>query len=62
MWNPFLKTNQAEHIFILDYYGYHIVDNQSELTIPQELFLLMGKPKFDKKIADEQERRMKRNG
>ena len=59
MLNPFLKTKEAEHIFILDYYGYKIVEKQSDLTIPQELFLLMGKPRFDKKIEEEQKKRMK---
>ena len=62
MLNPFLKTKEAENIFILDYYGYHIVNKQGDLTLPQELFFLMGKPKFDKKLYDEQERSIKRNG
>ena len=60
MWKGFLKTNEAQNIFILDYYGYPLVEKQGDLTVPQELFLLLGKPKFDKKLRDEAERNMKR--
>ena len=60
MWKGFLKTREAEHIFILDYYGYPLASKQGELTIPQELFLLLGKPKFDKKLHDEAEKQSKR--
>ena len=60
MWNSFLRTKEAEAIFILDYYGYHIATKQSDLTIPQELFLLLGKPEFDKKIQEEAEKNSKR--
>lgn len=56
----FLKTKEAEHIFILDYYGYPIAEKQGDLTIPQELFLLMGKPVFDKKLREEAEKNSKR--
>ena len=54
------KKNEAQNIFILDYYGYPLVEKQGDLTVPQELFLLLGKPKFDKKLRDEAERNMKR--
>jgi hypothetical protein len=53
MWKTFLKTKEADTIFILDYHGYHLVDKQGDLTIPQELFLLLGKPKFDKKVYEQ---------
>lgn len=60
MSNSFLKTKDAEAIFILDYYGYKIAEKQGDLTVPQELFILLGKPEFDKKIHKEQEKHMKR--
>ena len=53
MLKTFLKKPEAEHIFILDYYGYKIVEKQSDLTRPQELFILLGKPEFDEKINKE---------
>lgn len=60
MLKTFLKTKEAEAIFILDYYGYKIVEKQGDLTIPQELFLLMGKPEFDNKLREEAEKKSKR--
>jgi len=59
MWKDFLKTNDAINIFILDHYGYPIVTEQSELTRVQEMFILLGKPKFDKKLNDIQEKKLK---
>ena len=50
MSNSFLKTNEAQNILVLDYYGYKLTERQGELTRPQELFLLIGKVEFDKKI------------
>ena len=58
MWKGFLRTNEAEHIFILDYYGYPLAGKQGDLTIPQEMFILLGKPKFDKKLKELSEREM----
>lgn len=59
MSKTFLNTKEAEAIFVLDYYGYPLAHKQGDLTIPQELFLLLGKPKFDKKINKEQEKQYK---
>ena len=60
MWKGFLKTKEAEAIFVLDYYGYPIVKKQGDLTIPQELFILIGKPEFDKRLHKEAEKHSKR--
>ena len=60
MWKNFLRTKEAEQIFVLDYYGYRLVDKQADFTIPQEMFYLMGKPLFDEKIRKEQEKHMKK--
>lgn len=57
MYNNFLKTDEAKQIFVLDYYGYKIVEKQADLTIPQELFILLGKPKFDERLQKESEKK-----
>ncbi len=62
MLNSFLKTKEAEAIFVLDYYGYPIANKQGDLTIPQELFLLMGKPDFDKRLNEQAEKNYKKHG
>lgn len=38
----FLKTNEAKQIIIFEDKGYRLTSEQSELTIPQELFLFFG--------------------
>ena len=43
----------------MDYYGYPIVEKQGDLTIPQELFILLGKPEFDEKLHKEREKHNK---
>jgi len=44
----------------LDYYGYHLAERQGDLTVPQELFLLIGKPLFDKRMQERAEKESKR--
>lgn len=39
----FLKTDEASKIIWLDYCGYHLCDNQMDLTYPQSLFLYKGR-------------------
>lgn len=43
MWKSFLKTEEAKSIIWLDYCGYHLRDNQSDLTIIQMVFLVKGR-------------------
>lgn len=42
MSNNFLRTNEGKQIIIFEDKGYRLTDKQSELTIPQELFLYYG--------------------
>jgi hypothetical protein len=42
----FLKTNEASQIIWLDYCGYHLADNQMDLTPLQTLFLTKGRLKL----------------
>lgn len=39
-------------MIILDYYGYHLTTKQSDLTINQELFLIIGRYMLDKEMYD----------
>ena len=43
MLKTFLKTNEGKNIIWLDYCGYHLTNVQSDLTIPQKLFLVKGR-------------------
>lgn len=42
MSNNFLRTNEGKQIIIFEDKGYRLTNRQSELTIPQELFLYYG--------------------
>ena len=42
MSNNFLRTNEGKQIIIFEDKGYRLTDKQSELTIPQEMFLFYG--------------------
>ena len=42
-------------MIILDYYGYHLTNKQSELTRNQELFLLVGRYMLDKELYEQRE-------
>ncbi|WP_156929597.1 hypothetical protein [Methanobrevibacter wolinii] len=39
----FLKTDEAKNIIWLDYCGYHIADNQNNLTFIQNIFISKGR-------------------
>ena len=55
----FLKTNSGRNIILLDYYGYHIVEKQSDMTVLQEMFILKGRYELDKEIAEAEENEIK---
>ena len=42
MSKTFLRTNEGKQIIIFEDKGYRLTNRQSELTIPQELFLYYG--------------------
>ena len=42
MSNNFLRTNEGKQIIIFEDKGYRLTSKQSDLTIPQELFLYYG--------------------
>jgi len=39
----FIKTRDGWNIIWLDYCGYHLVDNQCDLTVAQQVFLVKGR-------------------
>lgn len=41
LWNPFVETNSANEIFILDQLGYKLADDQRDLTPLQRRFLIL---------------------
>ena len=52
MLKDFLKTSEGRNIIILDHYGYHLTNKQSDLTVSQEQFLLIGRYMLDKEMYD----------
>jgi len=46
----FLKTDEGKQIIWLDYCGYHIRDNQRDLTIVQNIFLTKGRLELYKEM------------
>lgn len=56
MLKGFLATNEGKRIIIFEDQGYQLTHLQSELTIPQELFLYYGWEWLNK----EREKRMKK--
>ncbi len=42
MSKTFLRTNEGRQIIVFEDKGYRLTDKQSELTIPQEMFLFHG--------------------
>lgn len=60
MWTNFLKTNEAQEIILLDYRGYHLATTQRQLTYAQRLFILKGRNKLDKEMAEAEEKEMKK--
>lgn len=43
MSKTFLKTNEGRNIIMLDYFGYHLTNSLSDLTVPQYMFILLGR-------------------
>ena len=43
MQKNFLKTEEAKSVIWLDYCGYHLKSNQSDLTLIQSVFLIKGR-------------------
>lgn len=66
----FLKTPEGFNMIWLDYCGYHLASNQSDLTPLQEMFITKGRSKLyemmnapsdeEKKQLDKQKRQIKR--
>ena len=50
MLKTFLKTDEAQNIIWLDYCGYHLTDNISDLTLHQELFITKGRADLHKEM------------
>lgn len=46
----FLKTNEAKNIIWLDYCGYHLTENISDLTLAQTLFITKGRMDLHKEM------------
>lgn len=61
MWTNFLKTDEAQEIILLDYRGYPLAKTQRELTYAQRLFILKGRAKLDKEMAEAEENEMKKH-
>ena len=40
-------------MIVLDHYGYHLASKQSDLTLNQELFILIGRYMLDKELQEQ---------
>ncbi len=46
----FIKTSEGWNMIWLDYCGYPLVKCQSDLTLPQEIFLMKGRMKLHEEM------------
>lgn len=61
MLKTFLKTDDAQEIILLDYWGYPLVTSQKDLTYAQRLFILKGRAEFEKERRKAEENEMKKH-
>ena len=47
-------------MIIMDYYGYHLAQRQSDLTLNQELFILYGREMLNKEMSKDLKGNIKR--
>ena len=59
-WMTFLKTNEAQEIILLDYWGYPLAPTQKDLTYAQRLFITKGRAEFEKKMREAGEKEMRK--
>ena len=57
----FLKSDEAQEIILLDYWGYPLATTQKDLTYAQRLFITKGRAKFEKELQEAQEKEMKKH-
>lgn len=48
----FLKTNEGRQLIFNDYFGYHLVEYQRDLTPVQSIFILKGRMKLEEEMND----------
>ena len=61
MLKTFLKTDDAQEIILLDYWGYPLATSQKDLTYAQRLFILKGRAEFEKEMRKDEEKEMKKH-
>lgn len=61
MLKTFLKTDDAQEIILLDYWGYPLATSQKDLTYAQRLFILKGRAEFEKEMRKAEEKEMKKH-
>ena len=54
----FLKTDEAQQIIWLDYFGYPLAKTQQELTPLQALFLTKGRMELEKELRKAEEEKV----
>ena len=61
MLKNFLKTDEAQEIILLDYWGYPLALTQKDLTFAQSMFILKGRAKFEKEMRKAEEKEFKKH-
>ena len=61
MLKTFLKTDDAQEIILLDYWGYPLATSQKDLTYAQRLFILKGRAEIEKEMRKAEENEMKKH-
>lgn len=61
MLKTFLKTDDAQEIILLDYWGYPLATSQKDLTYAQRLFILKGRAEFEKEMRKAEKNEMKKH-
>ena len=57
----FLKTDEAQEIILLDYWGYPLAATQKDLTYAQRMFITKGRAKLEKELQEAAEKNMNKN-
>ena len=61
MLKTFLKTDDAQEIILLDYWGYPLATSQKDLTYAQRLFILKGRAEFKKEMRKAEKKEKKKH-
>lgn len=56
-----MKSNEAQEIILLDYWGYPLATTQKDLTYAQRLFITKGRAEFEKKMREAEENEMRKH-